>query len=375
MNRTVRVLSRFAAVLASVPVLADPATGIVVEQNEAFAVSQGLESPWAGSPFAVTAGRYYRIDLETRSRSGALVSSRYRDVNGDALVADNYNLVRSSQDWSPVFWYFLAPPGAVSGEIAMATRKEEICDVRHLRVSEVNKADVRAWMDSELAALPPVTFTPPADRWQALPRTYARLQSGEPLRVVMLGDSIINDTYNGLLALMLERQWPKATLTLIPSVRGGTGVGYYQKENRVKSYVLDHAPDLVIIGGVCHDYDLSAMRSVVEQIRAVSSAEILVMTGAMAPESAFRNGLPGKFRTSCFEAARRVRAFNGELPVLAAEQGSGFFDMRRVWDAYIYDSGFPAACYMRDETHGDMTGKLLLAAVLSRYLVKEAGAE
>lgn len=331
-------------------------------------VTQGLSSPWVSAAFPVEPGGCYRVELETKAEAGALVASRYTDAGGTAIVSDNFNRVRPSGDWASTSWCFQVPPNAVSGEIAVASGGGKEFHIRLIRVEQAEATVMQAWQAAGLAALPPIDFVPPPDRWQALPQTHARLKSGEKLRIVMLGDSIINDTYGGGIELMLKHQWPVADVLVIPSVRGGTGVGYYQQEGRVREYVLDHKPDLVIIGGVSHGYDLGAMRSVISQIRTASDAEILILTGAMVPEDKFRMDLVNKRGMTGLDAAAQVREFNRGLPLLAHAMGAGFFDFRRVWDAYLYESGMPSACFRRDEIHGDITGKLLLAAMLSRYL-------
>ena len=366
------LLGMAAMLIGGTVMAADPFVPLY-ELKDSITVTQGLAEPWASPAFALTPGRYYRMDLTTRSRAGAQVASRYIGADGKPLVVDDYNLVRPSADWTPSCWYFQLPPGAVAGEVSVAAKPKEGEDdvgfeIQRIRVSEVGENEVCKWLEVQLGSLPPLTFIPAADRWDALPRTHARLQSGEPLRVVLLGDSIINDTFNGLLELMFKRQWPEARLTLIPSLRGGTGVAYYQQENRVKDYVLDHQPDLVIIGGVCHEFDLPAMRSVVQQIRAASDTEILILSGAMAPEDFMRKRTAPKMGISSLEAAALVRAFYAGLPSVARESGAGYFDMRSVWDRYILESGLSSLCYMRDELHGDMTGKLLLSGILTRYL-------
>ena len=48
----------------------------------------------------------------------------------------------------------------------------------------------------------------------------------------------------------------------------------------MKEYVLDHRPDLVIIGGISHRNDISSIREVIRQIRGTTQADILLMTGA-----------------------------------------------------------------------------------------------
>src|SRR4051794_13063291 len=40
----------------------------------------------------------------------------------------------------------------------------------------------------------PVKYEPPADRWALLPKTKKKLDQGGQLTIVMLGDSIVNDT-------------------------------------------------------------------------------------------------------------------------------------------------------------------------------------
>ena len=42
--------------------------------------------------------------------------------------------------------------------------------------------------------MPPVQYSPPVERWEKLPKTRQLLTDGGTLRVVMLGDSIVNDT-------------------------------------------------------------------------------------------------------------------------------------------------------------------------------------
>jgi hypothetical protein len=49
-------------------------------------------------------------------------------------------------------------------------------------------------MAAARAAVPDVKVALPGDRLQRLPKTMARLREGGTLRIVMLGDSIINDT-------------------------------------------------------------------------------------------------------------------------------------------------------------------------------------
>lgn len=130
------------------------------------------------------------------------------------------------------------------------------------------------------AEIPPVQYTPPSDRWERLPKTKELLLNGGALRVVMLGDSIVNDTSRSGWELLVERRHPTCRIEKVTCVRGSTGCWWYKEPGRVKEYVLDHMPDLVIIGGISHRGDVIPIREVIQQIRGASQADILLMTGA-----------------------------------------------------------------------------------------------
>jgi hypothetical protein len=94
------------------------------------------------------------------------------------------------------------------------------------------------------------------------------LERGGTLTVVMLGDSIVNDTSRSCWNLLLERIYPAVEIEKVTCVRGSTGCWWYREPGRVKAYVLDDGPDLVIIGGISQRGDLASIRDVLRQIRA-----------------------------------------------------------------------------------------------------------
>ena len=140
--------------------------------------------------------------------------------------------------------------------------------------------DAVEWADKVYDSIPAVGFTPDPGRWNFIPRTIRTLKAGGTLSVVMLGDSIVNDTANSAFDVRVERMYPHAKLNIIASVRGGTGCQYYKEMNRAKEYVLDLRPDLLIIGGISNS-DGESVRSVVQQVRDKMDPEILLMTGAV----------------------------------------------------------------------------------------------
>ena len=86
--------------------------------------------------------------------------------------------------------------------------------------------------------MPPVCYTPPSDQWRNLPETKKLLTEGERLRVVMLGDSIVNDTSRSCWNLLLEQHYPKCRIIKTTSVRGSTGCWWYKDDDRLKKYEL-----------------------------------------------------------------------------------------------------------------------------------------
>ena len=75
------------------------------------------------------------------------------------------------------------------------------------------------------AEMPPVQYMPPVDRWERLPRTKERLLGGGTLRVVMLGDSIVNDTSRSCWNLLVERRHPTCWIEKVASVPGPPAAG------------------------------------------------------------------------------------------------------------------------------------------------------
>ena len=78
-------------------------------------------------------------------------------------------------------------------------------------------------IDRMSAEVPPIDYSPRPLRWRYLPRTQERLTGGGTLRVVMLGDRIVNDTSRSTWELVLEKRHPACTIEKVTSVPGSTG--------------------------------------------------------------------------------------------------------------------------------------------------------
>jgi len=211
--------------------------------------------------------------------------------------------------------------------------------------------------------IPPVRYSAASNRWKNLARTRDRLVKGGILRVVMLGDSIVNDTSRSCWNLLLERSFQACKVEKVTSVRGSTGCWWYKEPGRVRKYVLDHQPDLVIIGGISHRGDVDSIRDVIGQIRAGSDADILLMTGAFGrldpcDESQWKTiGEPDHYSV-----------YRKGLENLAREVGAAFLDIEFAWGKYIRQSGRDLEWFKRDAIHANERGEQILGHILATYL-------
>lgn len=216
-------------------------------------------------------------------------------------------------------------------------------------------------IDRSYAEIPPVAYEPPKDRWERLPRTRKILAEGGTLRIVQLGDSIVNDTARSGWTELLERGYPGSRVIATTCVRGSTGCWWYKEGDRVQKYVLDHAPDLVVIGGISQREDIDSIRTVIEKIRRSSPTDILLLSGA------FGDVDPRDDRKWAFEADPAGHDYRARLARLAKEMGTAFLDLHAHWGKYIRSSGRELAWFKRDPIHANERGEQVLGRILERH--------
>lgn len=214
-------------------------------------------------------------------------------------------------------------------------------------------------IDAIYAAMDPIAYRPPVDRFTYLPKTMGKLREGGELRMVLLGDSIMGNTSGSSFELLLMRDYPKCQIVKIASLRSSTGCTYYQEDNRVQEYVLKHNPDLLVIGGISNRGDAEAVRSVVRQVRARKpDIEVLLLTpvfGAVRDEH---------IRTFTREIDTTTDNFRFKLQKVAAEEKCAFFDMTGPWWSYIQDSGKTYGWFMGDAVHANARGCQIIGRLL-----------
>ena len=315
-------------------------------------------------PFPVEPFGFYRLRFFAQASEKPFCAAVFLDKNDKEITSDDYDSIDASTDWRPYSLCFRGHADATRARIRLHTQAGQLA-VKNLRVEKVTAEEAAAWAAGLATQCPVVPFEPAADRWQFLPGTMQRLASGGPLRIVMLGDSICNDTSNSLYETLLNRIYPKANIEVVTSVRGGTGCWYYKEEGRVKPYVLDYKPDLVMIAGISHAFDVESIRSVIRQIRQGSNCEILVMSGAIAPRDVYE---PAFFRSKPPAVALDdMEQFSARMRRMCREERAEFFDIRKAWDDYMLRSYKPYDHFARDAIHGNSRGKQVVARMLARY--------
>jgi hypothetical protein len=215
--------------------------------------------------------------------------------------------------------------------------------------------------------IPPVRYSPPSGRWKNLPLTKKFLSKGGVFKVVMLGDSIVNDTSRSCWNLLVEKRYPKCKIAKITSVRGSTGCWWYKEQGRVKKFVLDHKPALVMIGGISNRGDIDSIRDVIQQIKAASDADILLMTGAFGSVDPRDDKQWQKISDP-----NQFSEYRKGLEQLARETGAAFLDMEAAWAGYIRNSGKDLDFFKRDPIHANERGEQILSRILESYFTLPA---
>jgi len=326
---------------------------------------------WQTPAIGVTPLAYYRLRFRSQAASEGYWAAEFYNADGNQLQADHYDSLPGSRKWRGGECFFRANVDAAHVRVRFIARRSPVA-VDDVRIDPATAAEAAKWADKVYAGIPPIAYTPAAGRWKLLPRTMKRLGTGERIRIVLLGDSIANDTSNSAFDALLARAYPKCRVELVNSVRGGTGCGWYRRDRRIRRYVLPFQPDLLIIAGISNGYDYEAIRDVIRQVRAASGCEIMLLTGCVHPRVQGEINFAENARMSREEACEVILKFPERIRAMAAAEKVELLDVRAAWDAYIAASPMPHAWYMRDPVHANVRGKHVLGRILLRYFQPKA---
>jgi lysophospholipase L1-like esterase len=211
------------------------------------------------------------------------------------------------------------------------------------------------------AEMPAGEFTPPANDWKHLERTRRILTEGGELRLLAIGDSIVNDIMRSGWVARLQEAYPKAAIQATVYVRGGGGCQHYKEEGRVARNAVPRKPNLVFIGGISQR-DVESIREVIRQLRAaLPEVEILLASGVF--------GTADPRDPEALAEARHsgTGAYGVSLKKLAEEENCAYLDMTTPWAEYIRSTELHPHLFYRDAVHANAQGEQILSKILMAF--------
>lgn len=214
--------------------------------------------------------------------------------------------------------------------------------------------------------MPAGQFTPPAADWRYLSRTRQRLTDGGTLRLLAMGDSIVNDTMRSGWVAGLQEAYPRCQVEGLVYVRGGGGCQHYKEEQRIQKVVAPRKPDLVLIGGISQR-DIESIREVIRQLRnQLPEVEILLFTGAFGTADPRDAEALAKARYS------GTGSYGKALKQLAEEEKCAYLDLTTPWAEYIRSSGLHPHLFYRDVVHANEYGEQILGKIMLSFFTRPA---
>jgi hypothetical protein len=211
------------------------------------------------------------------------------------------------------------------------------------------------------AEMPTGRFTPPPKEWVYLKNSMCILSEGGDLRLLALGDSIVNDIMRSGWVTLLRELYPKANIAATVYVRGGGGCQHYREEGRIAKNVIPRKPDLVFIGGISQR-GVEDIREVIHQLRAgLPDVEILVASGVFGTTD------PRDAEALAKAPHSGTGDYGKSLKKLAVEERCAYLDMTTPWAQYIRSSGLHPHRFYRDAVHANEYGEQILSKVLMAF--------
>ena len=209
--------------------------------------------------------------------------------------------------------------------------------------------------------MPPATFARPTNDWRHLSRTRRLLTGGGSLRLMAVGDSIVNDTMRSGWVALLREAYPTADIQATVYVRGGGGCQHYREEGRIANVVAPRRPDLVFLGGISQR-DVADMVVVIDQLRAaLPDVEILLGSGAFGT-------VDPRDATALAKAPHSgTGAYGVALQKLAAEKHCAYLDFTGPWAEYLNSAGVHPHRFYRDVVHANEAGEQVLAKIFMSF--------
>lgn len=332
---------------------------------------------------------YYAVSFTGSAPARSFEAIAFYDKAGN-MVADNYDVVYPGVT-NRYERFFYVQEGVSEIEVFFQSTKG--CTVSDVAIRPATAGETAAWCDLVAAKLPPLRVEPSGNAFRSAPKTLEALRTGRPVRILLLGDSIIQDTFHSQFHALLKRAYPKSEVTWLSSVRGSTGCRYYRIPENFEKYVTAYRPDCVIVGGISNwhapeeklpVWGNAAIYEVCGRIRA-AGAELIVVSPTLSVDTRLkeysREFTPLKPRTYDAAAEREALSFTidkyvkgrpsgltpaglRELGEECARRGWGYIDAFTPAYRWLYESGRPWSWHSRDYVHSGELGKQVIARIM-----------
>ena len=323
---------------------------------------------------------YYSLKFKAKAIAHCYWWVDFFDAEGNPLP-DTNSAVYPGQD-SADYDQMLYIQG-LAASIQIAFQSKGVVDVSDIVMKKVSAEMAQQWNDALYATLPALDFHPATDSFKLLPKTAEALKTGKPWRVVMLGDSIMNDSYNSVFQAQVKRDFPQSQIDFIISIRGRTGCWFYQDPQNFDDYVTKHKPDLLMIGGISNlngycDKVPEAMqhiKSVIDQAQKLGCEVVLLSPphsidwrrAELQNEAA---NLPiMKWNEDTLDQRNNLPLLWSPYDALAKTCNIAFWNMTIPTADYIAKSEKPHDFFNRDIIHNNDRGKQIVGRILSSYFL------
>ncbi len=358
------------------------------------------------------AGAYYKVSFTASAPERSFECVAFYDAAGK-MVADNYDVVypdgmgngeegtgkgKQGMRYSRVVF---AQEGVKAAEVFFQSARG--CTASDVTFEVSSPEEAAAWCDKVYAKVPVVKVEPDGKAFLSAPKTLEALKTGRPVRILLLGDSIIQDTFHSQFHALLKRAYPKSEVTWLMSVRGGTGCWYYRVAENFETYVAAYRPDCVIVGGISNwqppkpDYPVSGNGDVYEVGEMIRSRgmELIVVSPTLSVDTRMKEYsreftplAPRAYNASAEKEALSLTIDKysklpsglspeglAELKAECARRGWGFIDAFTPAYRWLYESGKPWSWHNRDYVHSGELGKQVIARIMLAHLAAPCGAD
>lgn len=346
----------------------------------------------------VKAGAWYKLSFDAKTDVHCYWGVSFYHADGKPFIADHNDKIFTGDRQHYVRYFYASDEATDTDIFFIAKTGIEVWDIV---IEKATAAEAAAGCDEIYAKMPAglETYFPDGKATALLPKTAAALRQGKPWRIIMLGDSIVNDTYNSNFQCLIPRAFPNSKVEYVASVRGITGVMYYQEPENFQTFVADLKPDLLIIGGISNANGVTtaeskdAYRKIVGQAKPLGCEILLMTTGNAQDTRCYNPGQPDlPLPASQWTASDALRAvvinkdmqtpeflsaavgaflehdFANSVHALGKELNLPVLDETTPAYSYVHASGKPWGFFARDAIHSNCYGKQINGRILANLL-------